>query len=455
MKLVTIQAESAASALKKAQSEYGESAIVVTTKEIRKKSLMSPALYEVVIAVEDDAVAKKNNNLEKPLKEAQTEKKETSQIKQPKPNPYLKNMEDVSLEFSKTVQQISKIADISEPLSEQKKEKQVEPLIQKNTNQTQLQKTIESGMQDIKQIKAEINRLNDRISLIQHTLWEEKGPKKDGLLIPQEFAEIYAIVKNNGMLKEHIDKIMQLTLELMPPKMKDNSVLIKRYFREILKKMILSRRELELSGTKRIMMFVGPTGVGKTTTLAKLAARYAYMLDKRYKVGIITLDTYRTGAMEQLMFYAKTMKLSIDRVEDPPEFITAINSLRYCDCILIDTAGSSQYDKAKIDSLRSYLNAETNATIEVTLVVAANTKYEDLKEIYNAFSCLKIETIVVTKLDETKAFGNIFSLLYETQKPVSYFSIGQEVPDDLIVASGEFLTSCLLNGFNKELIEGK
>ncbi len=239
----------------------------------------------------------------------------------------------------------------------------------------------------------------------------------------------------------------------MPLRMRDNSILIRRYFRELLKKMILPRREIEIEGAKKIIMLVGPTGVGKTTTLAKLAARYAYLMDKKYKVGIITLDTYRIGAVQQLMFYAQKMKLSIDSVEDPPEFATAINSLRHCDYILIDTAGSSQYDRAKIDSLKSFLNAETTASIDVMLAVSANTKYEDLKEIYNGFAPLNVDTFVVTKLDESRSFGNIFSLLYETRKPVSYFSIGQNVPDDLIVASGEFLTTCLLDGFSKEALK--
>lgn len=98
---------------------------------------------------------------------------------------------------------------------------------------------------------------------------------------------------------------MQLTLELMPIKMRENSVLIKRYFREVLRKMVYARTENLNSNVKNIMMLVGPTGVGKTTTLAKLAARYSRMLNKNYKVGIITLDTYRIGAVDQLMFYAK------------------------------------------------------------------------------------------------------------------------------------------------------
>ncbi len=81
--------------------------------------------------------------------------------------------------------------------------------------------------------------------------------------------------------------------------------------------------------------------------------------------------------------------------------------------------------------------------------MSATTKYEDLKDIYHTFSVLNIDTLILTKLDETRGFGNIFSLVYETKKPISYFSIGQEVPNDFIVASSEYLTDCLLDGFKK------
>lgn len=185
-------------------------------------------------------------------------------------------------------------------------------------------------------------------------------------------------------------------------------------------------------------MLVGPTGVGKTTTLAKLAARYSRLLNKNYKVGIITLDTYRIGAVDQLMFYAKKMKLSIDTVVDTEEFVSALDSLKYCDYILIDTVGSSQHDRAKLESLKSFVNADPNTKIDVSLVMSATTKYEDLKDIYHTFSTLGIDTLVFTKLDETHSYGNVFSLIYETKKPVSYFSTGQEVPNDLSVATSDF-----------------
>jgi flagellar biosynthesis protein FlhF len=173
-------------------------------------------------------------------------------------------------------------------------------------------------------------------------------------------------------------------------------------------------------------------------------------MQKKYKVGLVVLDTYRIGAVEQLMQYARMMRLGIETVVDPPEFASALNALRYCDYILIDTMGSSPYDKGKIEKIYECLNAnDTELSVDVVLVMPSSIKYEDLKATYENFETLNIDTMMFTKLDETRGFGNIFSLVFETKKPISYFSVGQEVPEDLVCANSDFLVECLLNGFNR------
>ncbi len=436
MKLVTFNGETPASALKKAQAEFGEDALVVSTKEIRKKSFKAPALYEVVIAIDDESASKVKTQIK-------------SENKAPKKA--FRDNEDVFLNISEVAKQITQIANVTEDVAPTplppKKEKERETVVQQ---------PIIQNSDDFRFVKLEMEKLNDKLKLIQNMFWEESSPKRGELIIPPEFAEIYKVAKQSGMTKEHLDTIMKLTLEHMPSKMRESSSTIKRYFQVLLRKMVPIRIESELVDDRRkIMMLVGPTGVGKTTTLAKLAARYSYMLSKKYKVGIITLDTYRIAAVDQLMHYAKIMKLGIETVIDPPEFLNAINSLKNCDYILIDTVGSSQYDKDKIDSIRQFINSDPSLSIDVNLVIPANVKYEDLKEIYSNFAVLNIDTFIFTKLDETRWFGNIFSLVYDTNKPVSYLSVGQEVPSDLMVASNEFLIDCLLDGFRKQIKEEK
>ena len=447
IKTVTFEVDTPAQLLKKIEAEFGGDAMVINTKEIRKKSLSEQALYEVVIAIKEEA----KEDAPQPKQEFKSHIKESRVEVQNETESNSENEseeDDVLLSLSKAVKQIKQISTIAESSPSVSRRDDIK------SNVIETIKKVESSskgdFKELKLIKNEIGKLTDKIKILQNMVWDNTEPNREGIIIPGEFAEIHRIAKNSGMEKSHLDEIMKLTLEHMPLKMRENSETIKRYFQVLLRKMIPTKMETNLSGTtKKIMMLVGPTGVGKTTTLAKLAARYSYMLEKKYKVGIVTLDTYRIAAVEQLMQYAKMMRLGIEAVVDPPEFVSAINSLRHCDYILIDTVGSSQHDKDKIDKLREFVKQDLHTTSDINLVISANTKLEDLKEIYESFSVLDINTFILTKLDETKGFGNIFSIIYETKKPVNYFSVGQEVPDDLMLASSDFLVECLLNGFEK------
>lgn len=418
MKFLTFSAETPAEALKQAQIECGEDALVVSTKQVKKKTINTPSLYEVVVAIEDSKVYEK-----------------------PKPAQPPKSKDDVMLNISEAAKQISSIAKVTEstlPKSTASKSASI-------TEKPNIDKT------EVHDIKQEITKLADKIKLIQEMFWEEKAPQRNNLAIPPEFSQIYKLAKISGMGPDHLENIMRLTLEHMPQKMRENSETIKRYFQVLLRKMVPIRRELESQkGSKKLIMFVGPTGVGKTTTIAKLAARYSYLKEKREKVGIITLDTYRIGAVEQLFQYAKMMRLPIEDVVEPSDFNHALQSLSHCDVILIDTVGSSQYDKEKLMKLSNFINS-SEYQIDVNLVLSAGSKLEDLKEIYRNFSFLDIDTLVFTKFDETKVFGTVFSLIYDIDKPVSYFSIGQEVPDDLVPASSDYLVECMLDGFKRRV----
>jgi len=417
VKFHTFSGETPAEALKQAQLECGENALVISTKQIRKKTISSSALYEVVVAIEEDQPTPPPPRPE------------------PRVEPKYKSGEDVLFSLSEAAKQISQIAQATSDVGNPSASRQAEKA---------------QNSEGLGEIKCEINKLADKIKLIQEMFWEEKAPHRNNLAIPSEFSEIYKLAKTSGMGEDHLENIMNLTLEHMPVRMKNSSETIKRYFQVLLRKLIPVRVEAELpKGNKRVMMFVGPTGVGKTTTIAKLAARYSYIQEKRAKVGIITLDTYRIGAVEQLFQYAKMMRLPIEDVVDPHDFNNALSSLSHCDVILIDTVGSSQYDKDKLLKLNKFLQS-SQLQIDVNLVLSAGSKLEDLKEIYKNFSFLDIDTLIFTKFDETKVFGTIFSLIYDTDKPVSYFSIGQEVPDDIVPASSDFLVECILDGFEKK-----
>jgi len=416
MKILTFSGATPAEALKKAQLEVGEEAMLIETREIQKKSLGKSALYEIVVGVEEDATGKVKPRPTEPLRQQR---------------PLTQKSSDVLFNISEAAKQISKIAEVTDE--------------ERPARHTSMQES-----EDLKLIKDEIEKLGDKVKLIQNMFWDEKAPRMQ-TAIPPEFAEIYRLAQQSGMDQDHLDQIMQLTLEHMPSKMRENSATVKRYFQVLMRKMVPVRLETPpKNGTKKVLMLVGPTGVGKTTSIAKLAARFSYLLEKKYKVGLIVLDTYRIGAVEQLMQYARMMKLGIETVVDPPEFSNAINALRYSDYILIDTMGSSPYDQGKIEKIYECLRAnDTDYSVDVVLVMPSSIKYEDLKATYENFAPLGIDTMMFTKLDETRGFGNIFSLVYETKVPISYFSVGQEVPEDLVVANSDFLVDCLLHGYRK------
>lgn len=429
MKILTFTGRSPSEALKKAKLEIGDEGMLIETKEIRKKSLGKEGLYEIVIGIDEAMIPSTYQKSHKPLSSQQPLKQES---------------QDILFDISNAAKQISEISNVTDPLSEYRRDK---------TSQERERPVSAYEPMELKEIKSEINKLTDKVKIIQNMFWDEKSPNIESQ-IPAEFAEIYRLAAQSGMNNEHLVSLMQITLEHMPFKMRENSATVKRYFQTILRKMVPIRIENSPKiGTKKVIMLVGPTGVGKTTSIAKLAARYSFLMEKKYKVGLVVLDTYRIGAVEQLMQYARMMKLGIETVVDPPEFSSALESLKYCDYILIDTMGSSPYDKGKIAKIHECLNLNnTPYSVDVVLVMPSSIKYEDLKVTYNNFETLGIDTLMFTKLDETRGFGNIFSLAYETKKPISYFSVGQEVPEDLVCANSDFLIECLLHGFNRSKV---
>lgn len=200
----------------------------------------------------------------------------------------------------------------------------------------------------------------------------------------------------------------------------------------------------------KVMMLVGPTGVGKTTTIAKLAARYAYMLDRPYKVVFLNLDSYKVGAFEQLAHYASIMQIEHITVENTDSFMYELEELDDYDVILIDTAGMSPFDTDKLIKTVEYVQADTTRKIEVNLVLPATIKYEDMDDLYNNFSFLNLHSVIISKFDETKHLGTLLNFMLLYKVPMSYFSIGQEVPDDLLLASKEYLLERFIGDFDED-----
>ena len=204
--------------------------------------------------------------------------------------------------------------------------------------------------------------------------------------------------------------------------------------------------KLRSDGRPQVVIFIGPTGVGKTTTLAKIAADFT--LNRQKKVGLITADTYRIAAVEQLKTYSEILNIPVLVVYSPNEVQDAIRELSDKDLILIDTAGRSHRNKNHFDELKALVkSAEAD---EAYLVVSANTSRHAMKEILEYYSFIKDFKLLFTKLDEAPVPGVIINARYLTGRPLSYTTAGQSVPDDLDVANPRAIVASLLgSGTNK------
>ncbi len=197
--------------------------------------------------------------------------------------------------------------------------------------------------------------------------------------------------------------------------------------------------KLEPNKTK-IVALIGATGVGKTTTLAKIAAKF--VLEQGVSAALITADTYRISAVEQLKTYSDIIGLPIEIVYSPGELKQAIDKHRDKRLILIDTAGRSQHNDYQIQELKELLSVEPEA--EKHLVISATTKYGDAKDILHNFSVCQPDRILFTKTDETSSLGLIVNLLFGHSIALSYLTDGQSVPDDILPAEAHKLAELLL-----------
>ncbi len=182
----------------------------------------------------------------------------------------------------------------------------------------------------------------------------------------------------------------------------------------------------------KVVILVGPTGVGKTTTIAKLAATHGFSSQSKYtkSVRMITIDNYRIGAKKQIETYGEIMGIPVACVENYKELEQKINLFQDADLILVDTIGKSPKDYMKLAEMREMLDAcGTNS--EVYLAMSATTKISDVKEILRQFEPFNYKSIILTKLDETMRIGNIISVLSENNKSLTYLTDGQVVPQDI------------------------
>lgn len=201
-----------------------------------------------------------------------------------------------------------------------------------------------------------------------------------------------------------------------------------------------SDNEMSPASKPKIIFLVGPTGVGKTTTIAKLVSHY--VLDRKCRVGLLSTDTYRIGATSQLDTYASIVGQALRIAYAPGELTSAVAEMSDYSLLLVDTPGCAQQNDSQIEELAAFIASVSQR--EVHLCVSSSTKIRDMMDIAGGFGRLSFDRIILTKLDETTIYGPMISFVHRRQIPVSYLSTGQQVPEDLEVATSERLADLVL-----------
>lgn len=189
-----------------------------------------------------------------------------------------------------------------------------------------------------------------------------------------------------------------------------------------------------------LITLVGPTGVGKTTTIAKLAA--ARVFQQRQKVGLLTTDTYRIAAVEQLKTYAGILNIPLEVVSNPNDLKKSMEALKGCHLIFMDSAGRNYLEEEYIEEINQYLRCD--APQENYLVLSMTTRWKDMRNIVEQMKSVPIDKLILTKWDETSCYGVALNMVYHYPYPLSYVSLGQGVPQDIMAADPLFMAKKIL-----------
>lgn len=415
------QAKTEEAALELARKELGSGIVVMNVKKVKKKGLFSifkPQQIEVTVALEEE---EKQN-------------------------------------FREAVAKVSEIARQSEAAGNSRSAK-TEP------EQPAKQGKAEPGSQPEKQRKPEKNTqtidgrqesaIEEKLSTLQNLLEKQisdvQEKEKDSTEEEKKedsnvafFQLLYKMLLDNEIEETYVGQLVDELDGSVKPDMPIDYLLSVVYQKMVLKFGQIKTIQPAEKGPK-LIYFIGPTGVGKTTTIAKIASRFSVVEKK--KIVLLTADTYRIAAAEQLRTYANILEVPFRIIYTPQEIRTAIEDYAAYDYIFVDTSGHSQKNTDQRDDTLALLRAaDGQAEKEVYLVVSATTKYRDLLNIADTYKKLTDFRLVFTKLDETQCQGNLFNLRLHTDAPMSYVTCGQNVPDDIGEFDAQKTVKLLLGG---------
>jgi len=285
-------------------------------------------------------------------------------------------------------------------------------------------------------LKQQLGALQAKVTQLCQTA---SGPSGD---VPEELFQLFTDLIEAELSEVLARELVARLREAAPWEELRDPSLAKMHLARLLEAEIAVAGPIRVTvGRRRVAALVGPTGVGKTTTIAKLAANFR--LRERRRVGLITVDTYRIAAVEQLRTYADIIDLPMQVVSTPREMREAVARMADLDLVLMDTAGRSPRDEVKLNELKMFL-AEAKAD-EVHLVLSGVAGAATLERTAEKFAEVGTTALILTKLDEATGLGNLLPLLRTSRLPLSYVTNGQNVPDDIAAADPQRLARLMLD----------
>lgn len=417
MTINKFQGKTEEEAIAKAKQEFGENAVIMNVKEVKPKGLFRAfknSTYEVTAAMEE------KEQFVNPKRALQNTKKLHDSIN------------------------LSADEKIDIPKPEAKPD--FRELIQKTMPNS-------SRMQEPEEKKIE-QRLDDLSNRIEESLArapkgekpETENPVKEKPSSEEfHFVRIlYSTLLKNEVNEKYVNQILDEIEKFIRPGNSVDMILSNVYQKLILR--FGQPKTIDLSGSKpKILFFVGPTGVGKTTTIAKIASKYKVEYDK--KVAFITADTYRIAATEQLQVYANILDAPMEIVYSQAELNDSIAKFEDYDLVFVDTAGFSHKNEKQRNDMKTLLGGVSEEyNKEVYLVLSATTKYMDLLDIVDSYREIADYKLIFTKLDETTTYGNLLNIKLYSGADLSYTTNGQNVPDDIEVFDTQKIVKKLLGG---------
>ncbi len=287
------------------------------------------------------------------------------------------------------------------------------------------------------ELKSDLMRIKEMICLLNAS-----GGLAERLITNPPALNVYTRLIKNGVSDQCVRTVFNaagvFNLDSSP---KDHKRIQRRIAQEVMRLIDVNNPAKSRDSEQKLLALVGTTGVGKTTTIAKLAAQY--MLKNKKSVGLISIDNYRIGAMAQLKAYADILGIPCFPAFNRKDLLYVLKKLAQRDVILIDTAGQSQYDRSRIAELQRMLAEDLE--IQSHLLLSAATSEAEMDRTAANFGPLKFQNYIFTKIDEVQGKGAIINQLMRHNLPVSYLTNGQNVPEDIEIASKEKIAKFVLN----------